>query len=194
MPTCASRVPESPASAPPPCYDATLRSFLPFVDDDPHGIRVMPVRYSAYIAVQLKGDAERFGPMDFQVDLDPGLDFWVPVHKLFNGSQCLEGLNLTVTLGNHQINEKLRHVHLRHSGTGWQEPQISQPPSSSRKILRIGPRLQISAPVCWCLKPEPGWLRPSNIRGSPCPLCCLPIPAAWCTDVTGSKRMAASKT
>lgn len=128
MPTCASRVPESPASAPPPCYDATLRSFLPFVDDDPHGIRVMPVRYSAYIAVQLKGDAERFGPMDFQMDLDPGLDFWVPVHKLFNGSQCLEGLNLTVTLGNHQINEKLRHVHLRHSGTGWQEPQISQPP------------------------------------------------------------------
>ena len=50
------------------------------------------------------------------------------VHKLFNGSQCLEGLNLTVTLDNHQINEKLRHIHLRHSGTGWQEPQISQPP------------------------------------------------------------------
>jgi hypothetical protein len=125
---CFSRTGIARVGTAPPCYDATLRSFLPFVDDDPHGIRVMPVRYSAYIAVQLKGDAERFGPMDFQMDLDPGLDFWVPVHKLFNGSQCLEGLNLTVTLGNHQINEKLRHVHLRHSGTGWQEPQISQPP------------------------------------------------------------------
>jgi hypothetical protein len=109
-------------------YDATLRSFLPFVDDDPHGIRVMPVRYSAYIAVQLKGDAERFGPMDFQADIDAELDFWVPLHKLFNGSQCLQGMNLTVSLDNHQINEKLRHIHLRHSGTGWQEPQINQPP------------------------------------------------------------------
>lgn len=111
-----------------PChYDAQLRSFLPFVDDDPYGIRVMPVRYSAYIAMQHKGDAARFGPMDFQAG-DAGLDFWVPMHKLFNGRQCLAGMDLTLDLDNHQINEKLRHIHLRHSGTGWQEPQISQPP------------------------------------------------------------------
>lgn len=125
---CFSRTGIARVGTGPARYDARLRSFLPFDDADPHGIRVMPVRYSAYIAVQLKGDAERFGPMDLQADIDPQLDFWVPLHKLFNGSQCLQGQHLTVALDNHQINEKLRHIHLRHSGTGWQEPQISQPP------------------------------------------------------------------
>ena len=111
-----------------PCrYDAQLRSFLPFVDHDPYGIRIMPVRYNAYIAMQHKGDAPRFGPMDFQTG-DAELDFWVPLHKLFNGAQCLAGMDLTLDLDNHQVNEKLRHIHLRHSGTGWQEPQISQSP------------------------------------------------------------------
>jgi hypothetical protein len=125
---CFSRTGIARVGTAPAFYDAKLRSFLPFVDGDPHGIRVMPVRYSAYIAAQLKGDAERFGPMDFQLEVDPELDFWVPLHKLFNGSQCLQGMNLALTLDNHQINEKLRHIHLRHSGTGWQEPQISLPP------------------------------------------------------------------
>lgn len=125
---CFSRTGIARIGTAPARYDPRLRSFLPFVDADSHGIRVMPVRYSAYIAVQLKGDAERFGPMDQQTDIDPQLDFWAPLHKLFNGSQCLQGQHLTVALDNHQINEKLRHIHLRHSGTGWQEPQISQPP------------------------------------------------------------------
>ncbi|WP_085633891.1 MULTISPECIES: hypothetical protein [unclassified Pseudomonas] len=109
-------------------YDTRLRSHLPWVDDDAYGIRVMPVRYSAYVAVQLKGDAERFGPLDFQEDIDDGLDFWVPLHKLFEGPECIAGMELTLRLDNHQINEKLRHIHLRHAGTGWQEPEISQPP------------------------------------------------------------------
>jgi hypothetical protein len=109
-------------------YDAQRRCFLPWVDDDVHGIRVMPVRYSAYIAMQHKGDAARFGPMDFQVDVDADLDFWVPLHKLSEGVQCLAGMDLTLELDNHQINEKLRHIHLRHSDTGWEEPEISQPP------------------------------------------------------------------
>lgn len=125
---CFSRTGIARVGTAPARYDAKLRCFLPFVDDDPYSIRVMPVRYSAYIAVQLKGDAERFGPMDFQLEVDPELDFWVPLQKLFNGSQCLQAMNLALTLDNHQINEKLRHIHLRHSGTGWQEPQISQPP------------------------------------------------------------------
>ncbi|WP_414912993.1 hypothetical protein [Pseudomonas sp. IT-P258] len=110
-------------------YDAQRRCFLPFVDDDVHGIRVMPVRYSAYIAMQHKGNAARFGPMDFQDDVDAGLDFWVPLHKLFEGTQCLAGMDLTLELDNYQINEKLRYVHRYYEGTaGWQEPEISQPP------------------------------------------------------------------
>ena len=175
---CFSRTGIARVGTAPARYDAMRRSFLPFVDDDPHGIRVMPVRYSAYIAVQLKGDAERFGPMDFQVDLDPGLDFWVPLHKLFNGSQCLEGLNLTLTLDNHQINEKLRHIHLRHSGTGWQEPQISQPPfvvtdnlAHWASAVDLGPgllvpetRARLVAPVEYQGKPL-SFVLPANTGG-----------------------------
>ncbi|HWH85933.1 MAG TPA: hypothetical protein VNV36_04070 [Pseudomonas sp.] len=125
---CFSRTGIARVGTAPARYEARLRSFLPFVEDDERGIRVMPVRYSAYIAMQLRGDAQRFGPLDFQAEVDPGLDFWVPLHKLFNGDRCLAGMELSVTLQNHQVNEKLRHIHLRHSGTGWQEPQISQPP------------------------------------------------------------------
>ncbi|TKJ71804.1 hypothetical protein PspCFBP13508_14210 [Pseudomonas sp. CFBP13508] len=125
---CFSRTGIARVGTAPARYDARQRCFLPFVDDDVHGIRVMPVRYSAYIAMQLRGDAQRFGPMDFQAEVDPELDFWVPLHKLFDGDQCLAGMELSVTLENHQINEKLRHIHLRHSGTGWEEPQISQAP------------------------------------------------------------------
>ena len=109
-------------------YDPELRSFLPFVEDDAYGIRVMPVRYSAYIAMQHKGDAERFGPMDLQDGIDHELDFWVPLHKVFEGPQCLAGMDLILELDTHHINEKLRHIHLRHNDTGWQEPEISQPP------------------------------------------------------------------
>ena len=125
---CFSRTGIARVGTAPARYNARQRCFLPFVDGDVHGIRVMPVRYSAYIAMQLRGDAQRFGPMDFQSEVDPGLDFWVPLHKLFDGARCLAGMQLAVTLENHQINEKLRHIHLRHSGTGWAEPQISQPP------------------------------------------------------------------
>ncbi|WP_339466586.1 hypothetical protein [Pseudomonas sp. EA_65y_Pfl2_P74] len=125
---CFSRTGIARVGTDPALYDARLRSFMPSVHEDAHGIRVMPVRYSAYIAMQLKGDAERFGPMDFQADVDPGLDFWVPLHKVFNGPECLADMDLTLRLDNHQINEKLRHIHLRHTGTGWQEPEISRPP------------------------------------------------------------------
>ena len=134
-------------------YDERLRCFLPFVDNDARGIRVMPVHYSAYIAVQLKGDDERFKPMDFQSGLDDGLDFQVPVHKLFSGSECLYGLDLPLTLDNYQINEKIRHVHLRHSGTGWQEPEISEHPFIITKgLARWATPLE---PGLGILSPEP---------------------------------------
>lgn len=109
-------------------YSPGLRSFLPLVKNDAHGIRIMPVRYSAYIAVQRQGNHKQFGPMDFQPDVDPALKFWVPIHKLFDGKECLAGLDLDVRFKAFHINEKIRHIHLRHSGTGWQEPDISQYP------------------------------------------------------------------
>ena len=109
-------------------YDASSRGFLPFVEGQNHAIRVLPARYSAYVAVQLKGDRARFGPMRFDSD-DADMDFWVPVHKLFNGNECIAGLTVDVRLQALHKNEKLRRIHLELGpDAGWDEPHISQPP------------------------------------------------------------------
>lgn len=125
---CFSRTGVARIGTAPALYDAPRRGFLPFVEDAPQQMRVIPARYGAYIAMQKKGDSERFGPMNFQFPSDTDLDFWVPLHKLFNGKECLQGLDLTVHLDNYQINEKIRQVHKMYSGTGWQEPDISNAP------------------------------------------------------------------
>ncbi|NMG20050.1 hypothetical protein [Brasilonema bromeliae] len=108
-------------------YDTKLRGFLPFVKEDSQLFRVLPARYSAYIAVQRRGNSTTFGPLRFQ-NGDDGRLFWVPLHKLFNGKECIRNLDLQVTLNARHINEKLRRVHLVLKNTGWGEPDISNPP------------------------------------------------------------------
>lgn len=125
---CFSRSGVARIGTAPALYDRQRRGFLPFVEGDRQAMRVIPARYSAYIAVKQKGDYQRFGPMNFQADIDPSLDFWVPLHKLFSGPECLDGLVLTLELDNHQINEKIKQIHVRFSGTGWQAPDIDNPP------------------------------------------------------------------
>ena len=135
-------------------YDGARRGFLPFDERDVHAFRVLPARYDAYLAVQLRGRFELFGPMNFDlgqafaagVASDETRNFWVPVHKLFNGSECLRGLELTVELTAHHVNEKLRRVHreLRRIGhdTGWEEPQIDGPPFIfTEGIAQFAPQL-----------------------------------------------------
>ncbi|MBW4627400.1 MAG: hypothetical protein KME49_18320 [Brasilonema octagenarum HA4186-MV1] len=124
-------------------YNGKLRGFLPFVQEDSQAFRVLPARYSAYIAVQRRGDRATFVPMRFQVqnnnvNLPQGDDrrragddsrlFWVPLHKLFNGKECIRNLDLQVTLNARHINEKLRRIHLVLKNAGWGEPDISNPP------------------------------------------------------------------
>lgn len=121
---CFSRTGVARIGTAPALYDAARRGFLPFVEADTQQMRVIPARYGAYIAMQKNGDSESFGPMSFQSPSDANLSFWVPIHKLFNGKECLQGLDLTVHLENYQINEKIRQVHMMYSATGWQEPDI----------------------------------------------------------------------
>ncbi|BAY49512.1 hypothetical protein SAMD00079811_71410 [Scytonema sp. HK-05] len=134
---CFSRTGVARVGTAEPLYDARLRGFLPFVEGDIHAFRVLPARYSAYVAVQRKGNRSIFGPMRFQPgdSSQPGdnsREFWVPLHKLFNGRECIRGLNLQVTLATGHVNEKLRRIHLelRKTGwnTGWSEPDLSNPP------------------------------------------------------------------
>jgi hypothetical protein len=108
-------------------YDKRSRGFIPFNVEDAYSIRVLPAKFSAYVAVQLKGNKNSFGPMrySFKRDhhteyypnqpMDKGdelRDFWVPLHKLFDGPECIQGLNLKVSLKSRHVNEKIRRIHL----------------------------------------------------------------------------------
>lgn len=108
-------------------YDPQRRGFLPFVEDQPNQLRVIPARYGAFIAARQAGQPLQFGPMSPQ-PIDQDLEFWVPLHKVFDGDECLAGMDLRVQLENHQINEKIAQVHRRFRDTGWQEPDILNPP------------------------------------------------------------------
>lgn len=127
-------------------YDPRSRGFLPFKGtDNDHVIRVLPARYAVYVAVQRFGDENSFGPMRFSFrrrnpeifpgTTDPGDEtrrFWVPIHKLFNGTECIRGMDLKVELRAHHVNEKIRRIHLelgrRGANTGHSMPEIDQPP------------------------------------------------------------------
>ena len=76
-----------------PNYDARRREFRPFLADDPFAFPVQPVRYAPFLAVQRRGDPDAFGPLRATED-DRSRRFWVPLHKLFSGSECLRGLHI----------------------------------------------------------------------------------------------------
>ncbi|MGQ4646492.1 hypothetical protein [Lyngbya aestuarii] len=128
---CFSRTGVARVGTAEPLYHAKNRGFLPFVEGDSHAFRVLPACYSAYIAIQSRGNEDLFGPIRFQED-DENRNFWIPLHKLFSGKECIRRLDLDLTLKAHHVNEKLRRIHLElgRSGhdTGWREPDISQPP------------------------------------------------------------------
>jgi hypothetical protein len=124
-----------------PLYDSERRGFVPFVDGEPFAIRVSPSRFAAYVAVQKSGDGATFRPMNFRAG-DDGRLFWLPLHKLFSGTECLRDLSggedLQVTLSTRHVNEKIRRIHIelrKHRGPdgqphdpGFDEPDISNPP------------------------------------------------------------------
>ena len=87
---CFSRTGVARVGTVPALYDRKNRGFLPFVEGNDQGIRVLPCRYAAYIALQLDGDRDVFGPMNF-MQSDRNNQFWVPIHKLFSGSECIRG-------------------------------------------------------------------------------------------------------
>ncbi|MEC4091707.1 hypothetical protein [Pseudoalteromonas rubra] len=91
-------------------YSPELRGYSVFLDDDDiHQIRVLPCHFSPYIAAKFKGRKDRFGPvavLSENVD-DSNNEFWVPLHKLFNGEECISGLKLDVDQQANLYNQKL---------------------------------------------------------------------------------------
>jgi hypothetical protein len=124
---CFSRTGVARVGTAQPLYDAAKRTFTPIVDGEQNTFRTLPARYSAYIAVQYRGNQNVFGPMRFQI-ADSNLNFWVPLHKLFEGTECIRGLDLELTFNTHHVNEKLRRIHLVLKKAGWGEPDISNAP------------------------------------------------------------------
>ena len=101
-------------------YDDRRRGFLPFEQNNDFGFRVLPSKYSAYVAILMDGgDGSLFGPMRFifqkssenPFEPDPTRKFWVPLHKLFDGKECIKGLDLKITLKAHHVNEKIKRIH-----------------------------------------------------------------------------------
>jgi hypothetical protein len=92
-------------------YDQIRRSYWPLPPAPGTAIVAMGARYSAYLAVPRKlgpGDSIFGGTVDV---MDANRTYLIPVHKLFSGTECLVGLNLTVQFAENHRNEKLRRIH-----------------------------------------------------------------------------------
>lgn len=92
-------------------YDPARRSFWPLPSDGSSSLCTMGARYSAYLAIPRKlapSDSLLGGTVDA---LDANRTYFIPVHKLFGGTECLVGLNLALNFKEFHRNEKLRRVH-----------------------------------------------------------------------------------
>lgn len=93
-----------------PSYDAKARGFVALDENQPFDFRVTPRRFAPYIAVEMEGASPAFGPQDPQPG-DEKLSFWVPIHKLFSGIECIAGLDLEIELRRNLRNDGLAHFH-----------------------------------------------------------------------------------
>lgn len=122
-------------------YDPERRGFWAEADANPFGIRVCPARYGAFLAVRLRGNKSKFLPMRHQPPTDgtnpqgdAALSFWVPVHKLFEGMECLQGLGLKVLFNARHFNEKIRRIHI---ALGEANPPTTPPHRFSNGIAEF---------------------------------------------------------
>jgi len=115
-----------------PFYDGARRSFATLDPARPFAFRSVPQRFAAFLATRVGGAATGFAPQDMQPG-DDKRDFWVPLHKLFDGPECLAGTNLSVAFTSHLVNEKLRQFQRYMTlngvpGARYTEDQLNQYP------------------------------------------------------------------
>lgn len=100
-----------------PFYDPKLRSFANVDAARPYDFRVTPRRYAAYLAKRVAGFDGKFALQDPQ-EGDISRDFWVPVHKLFSGPECLANLDLEIQLSSGMRNDEIASFHRIVQGQG----------------------------------------------------------------------------
>ncbi|RFC35292.1 MAG: hypothetical protein DID92_2727744143 [Candidatus Nitrotoga sp. SPKER] len=195
---CFSRTGIARIGSEPARYLPEARGFLPFADDD-HAVRVLPCRYAAFIAALVPGRRGEHGPLRFlEAEITPsaanasggkeaGLaiaptalqrrvadserKFWIPLHKLFEGDECLRGRSLGLRLSANHRNEKIRRAHLRflslgHFG-GWLEPDLKAHPFViTDGIAAFGTDAKDGS---WLVVPQhrPRLVEPAEYKGKP---------------------------
>jgi hypothetical protein len=111
-------------------YISRARGFFPS-SGQPATVHVVPARYGAFLAVQRQGSAATFGPLRAS-PRDHHRQFWVPLHKLFSGEECIQGIPLKIEFEMSHLNEKVRKVHqalqLEGYDTGWNAAQMTKFP------------------------------------------------------------------
>jgi hypothetical protein len=140
-----------------------LSSKRGFVDREPAdqktSVRALGCRYAAFVAVGLgRRDAAPFTLPTLNVEDPSGPPspvFWLPIHKLFAGDDCLSdlpGLDLEVSLRHR--NEKLFRIHsyLRSRGVNTGKTPRDAPPFVETAAIATGSRHGSSA----CVLPSPG--------------------------------------
>ncbi|HEX6367905.1 MAG TPA: hypothetical protein VF006_03160 [Longimicrobium sp.] len=93
-----------------PLYNPRTRGFEPVDPARPFDFRVVPQRFAAYVAMEARGDARSFGPQDALHD-DHRRKFWVPLHKLFNGTECIAGTDIALEVTRDLRNDALAQFH-----------------------------------------------------------------------------------
>src|SRR5205823_1009625 len=94
-----------------PKYIPDVRGFWPEDENNPNGFRVIPARFSAWLAAPVAGDRARVMRLARADSDEMSGRFWVPVHKLFDGPECLAGLDLSLAATARFFNMKLYKVH-----------------------------------------------------------------------------------
>ena len=135
-------------------YDAERRGFQSEVSDDPFAFRVCAARYGAFLAVKRKGNVA--GHMRHRSG-DNALDFWVPMHKLFNGPECIAGLNLRLQFSAFHYNDKIRRT--REQTLGMAGVPTTAPFQFSTGIADISPDGMVTPVV------HPRLVEPATLNG-----------------------------
>jgi hypothetical protein len=96
-----------------PRYLGDSRGFWPEDEDNAHNIRVLPAKFSAWLSVKMKGSATRVFPLldAAEAAKESSRDFWVPVHKLFSGTECITEMNLDLAYTSKLFNIKIQRIH-----------------------------------------------------------------------------------
>ena len=118
-------------------YEHAARGFFPYRGGTKR-VHVVPARFGAFLAVQQFGNRKTIGPSDFYSG-DRKRKFWVPVHKLFDGEDCIRGLRIALTYDVRHENQKIKKVHAalqtKDHQTGWKESDMDDFPFVIREDL-----------------------------------------------------------